>query len=119
VAGLCAFATAVADAEVEGIAEFHTLLRLVVLDRHIRAVLVPGVLLQPVKYDFEINRSEFFVMFLDELFGGNVLCPFGQRSNSLGKRRHTKHGTNALERGAAGEAIGFLRISGDVVHRVK
>ena len=104
VARLGALAAAVAHAQIQGIAELHAGLRLVIRNGHLRAVLFPGLLLQSVQHDLQINGRKFLIMPLQEILDRYIPRPFGQGRDRLGKRRRAEHRAQALERRAAGEA---------------
>ncbi len=104
VARLRAFAAAIAHAEIECIAKLHARFRFVIRDGHVRAVLLLRLLFEPAQNDFEINRRELLVMFLQEILDGDVPRPLGQRRNGLGKRRRAQHRAQAFQHGSPGEA---------------
>jgi hypothetical protein len=78
----------IADAQVQRVAELHAGLRLVILDGHVRAVLLLRLLFQPVQDDLQIHRRKFLVVLLQELIDGM-------------SRAHSVNGAMALANAAA------------------
>ena len=69
-AGFRAASAADADAEVQRVAEFHTLLRTVIADGDIRAVVFLGILFKMLQHGGELLLVEFPVVLLEEIIDG-------------------------------------------------
>ena len=83
-AGFRATPASDANAEVQRIAKFHTLLRAVVADGDIRAVVFLGILFQMLQHCGKLLLVELPVMLLEEIIDGNIV--FKEFENELSKK---------------------------------
>ncbi len=88
--------------EVQRVAELHALLRAVVGDGDLGAVLVAGLLLQAVHDGGELVRPQLLVVVLQELVEGGLLRrPLNDGGHRLGERRGAQRRAGYFEHGPA------------------